>query len=193
MEIVHADPTQATELLARGRNGALGYLEELHQTGQLGISHGRGHPTSCLVVREALRRCGRTKGPVWPLGVVVDDVGIDAQLRGLQAGESSVVEQLHAQGPMKTLDLAGRGRMRGLGEQVANALLLADAVEEHDRGMRPREPAGEHPAVVGEQLVRHPMPAQRSAERRAHRARIGSLHHAGTHAESRMVVDAGEQ
>ena len=47
--------------------------------------------------------------------------------------------------------------------------------------------------VVGEQLVRHPMPGQRSAERRADRARIGSLHHAGTHAESRMVVDPGEQ
>ena len=94
---------------------------------------------------------------------------------------------------MKTLDLARRGRMRGLGEQVADALLLADAVEEHDRRMGPREPAGEHSPVVGEQLVRHPMPGQRSAERRAHRARIGSLHDAGTRAESRMVVDAGEQ
>jgi len=31
-----------------------------------------------------------------------------------------------------------------------------DAVEEHDRWMRPREPAGEHSAVVGKQLVRHP-------------------------------------
>jgi hypothetical protein len=53
------------------------------------------------------------------------------------------------------LHLAGGGRRVGGGQQVAHAVLPADAVEEHlSRGVH-AEVAGEDLAVVGEQVLGH--------------------------------------
>ena len=55
---------------------------------------------------------------------------------------------------MEPLDLAGRGRRPGRGEQVLDAVLPTDPVEQHLH-RRVVEPAGEHLAVVGQDLLGH--------------------------------------
>ena len=76
-------------------------------------------------------------------------------LRRGQVREDPVGAELGAHRPVEPLDLPGRGRRPGLGQQVLDAVLPADPVEEHLH-RRPVEPAGEHLAVVGQDLLRAP-------------------------------------
>ncbi len=94
------------------------------------------------------------------------------------------VEELPRAASCAALHLAGRGRRAGRGEQVADAVLRADPVEEH----RPRavaEAAGEHLAVVGEDLVRHAMASAALGQGVAHRAGRGPGHHPSADTQKR--------
>ena len=78
---------------------------------------------------------------------------------------------------------------------MADPVVGRDAVEQHRT--RPRaEAAGKDLAVVGEDLVGHAVGAhgvQRHKGSHMGRARGQQLHHhAGAHAEPRVVVDAGD-
>jgi hypothetical protein len=67
-------------------------------------------------------------------------------------------EELGPQRLVETLELARGGRRAGRREQVADAVLPAYAVEEHLAGAGAEAP-GEDLAVVGEDLIGHPMRA----------------------------------
>jgi hypothetical protein len=74
---------------------------------------------------------------------------------------------------------------------VIDPVLPADPVEQHldvTRG----EPAGEHLAVVGEDLLGDTVAPERVGEVPAHRPARGSDHHAGAHDEAGVVIQAGE-
>ena len=75
--------------------------------------------------------------------------------------------------------------------QVHDAVLAADAVEEHlDR--RGGEPAGEHLAVVSEDLLRDTVSAQRLSQPVADLLRRLAGHQVRAHAEPRVIIDAGQ-
>src|SRR5207253_8738921 len=96
------------------------------------------------------------------------------------------VQELAAQRAMKPLHLAARGRRMWCWKQVADATLTADAVEQR-RGGKRRIAAGEHLAVVGEDLIGNSVTLQGCVEPCAHRARVGSRHHRGAHTEAGVV------
>src|SRR2546427_492512 len=73
------------------------------------------------------------------------------------AGAAAVVL---AHAAVETLDLARRGRRAGLGEDVVNAVLPADAVEQHFDRRLSKAPS-EHHAVVRQDLRRYSIFAQR--------------------------------
>jgi hypothetical protein len=73
---------------------------------------------------------------------------------------------------------------------MGDALLAADAVEQHLGRMR-AQAAGEHLAVVSEDLVRDPIPLQGGGKDLADAAGIRPLHQPGHDAEPGMVIDAG--
>ena len=105
-----------------------------------------------------------------PVGVVVGHPGVELGLGSSEVGEHPAGQELGAQGAVETLDLAGRGRRAGRGEPMGDAVLPADLVEQH-LGLRPAEPAGEHLAVVGEDLLGHPVAAQGLRRRTPHTGR----------------------
>jgi hypothetical protein len=90
-----------------------------------------------------------------PVVVVVGHPGVDRGLGLIEIGEDLAVEKLAAQRLVEPLDLARRRRRPRRGEQVLDAVLPADPIEEHLAGSRP-EPAGEDLAVVREDLRWHP-------------------------------------
>ena len=69
-------------------------------------------------------------------------------------------------------------------------MLAADAVEQHLGRVR-AEPAGEHLAIVSEDLVREPVLLQGGDKDLADAAGIGPLDQPSHDAEPRMVIDAG--
>src|SRR5665647_1248947 len=104
---------------------------------------------------EALRRRGHADALVGTLGVVVGDPLVELGLRLRERGEDAAAKELAAQRLVEALNLAGGGRAARRGEQVADAVLAADAVEEH-LARAGAEAAGEHLAVVGENLLGQP-------------------------------------
>jgi hypothetical protein len=92
---------------------------------------------------------------------------------------------------MEPLDLAGGGGMSGSGQQMLDAVLAADPVEQHLGVLEP-EPAGEHLAVIGEDLLGNPMATHRLGEMGAHRPAGRSDHHPCAHDEPGVVIDARE-
>jgi hypothetical protein len=70
-----------------------------------------------------------------------------------QIGESWLIaEEFSANTAVKPLNLAGGGRASRLGQQAVDAVLAADRIKEHlHSGMV--EPAGEHLAVIGQDLL----------------------------------------
>jgi hypothetical protein len=81
-------------------------------------------------------------------GVVLPPELIDHRLGILQAGERSVrFHALDLQRLVPPLELAGGGRRPDLGEQVLDAVLATDPVEQHLRRPGLVEPAGELLAV----------------------------------------------
>ena len=63
--------------------------------------------------------------------------------------------ELDPQGAVEPFDLARRGRGPRLGQQMLDAVLPADPVEQHLH-RRVAEPAGEHLAVIGQDLLAAP-------------------------------------
>ncbi len=92
---------------------------------------------------------------------------------------------------MEALDLAGRRGAPGCGEQVIDAVLTADPVEQ-DLDVLVPEAAGEHLAVVGQHLLRDTVDAERLGEVPTHGPARRSEHHACADNESGVVVDPGE-
>ena len=70
---------------------------------------------------------------------------------------------------------------------------MTDPVEQHRlRRTGAGEPAGEHLAVVGEDLLRHPVPANACRSAVTHRPRRRPGHQPRAHHEPGMVIDAGD-
>ena len=104
---------------------------------------------------------------VRPLSVVVAHPLIQRLLCCLQISEHLPRVELDSEATVKAFDLAGSGRRARLGEDVVDTILPADAVEQDfDWGLG--EASGEDLAVVGQNLGRHPVLAQRRAEAVAH-------------------------
>ena len=91
---------------------------------------------------------------------------------------------------MEPLDLARGGRRPRRGQQVLDAVLPADPIEQHLTGAGP-EPAGEHLAVVGQDLGRHTMRAHRQRQRLTRRPGRRPGHDQRRDAEPRVVIDPG--
>src|SRR5438105_11699418 len=73
---------------------------------------------------------------MWSLRVVVGHPLIERLLCRLQIPEHLPGVELDSEGAVEALDLAGGGRRGRLGEDVVDAILPADAVEQHfDRGL----------------------------------------------------------
>ena len=92
---------------------------------------------------------------------------------------------------MEPLDLAGRGRRPWRGEQVPDAVLPTDPIEEH-LTVPATEPAGEHLAVVGQDLLRGPHGVRIARPSASHVGR--AVARATTNArdtEPRVVIDPG--
>ena len=91
-------------------------------------------------------------------------------MSGLQRLERLLLaEEFSTQGAMEAFDLARRGWAARLGQKVLDAVLPADPIKEHlDRWVM--ESAGEHLAVVGQNLLRNPKGLQRRAQPRANQA-----------------------
>ncbi|OVF03971.1 hypothetical protein B0173_02485 [Mycobacterium avium subsp. paratuberculosis] len=93
---------------------------------------------------------------------------------------------------MEPLNLACRRRATRLGEQVVDAVLPADRVEEHlHRGMV--KPAGEHLAVISQNLLGGPVSRQRRPQSVANRAGTLTRHQPRADTHPGMVVDAGQR
>jgi len=124
-------------------------------------------------------------------GVVLDHPGVHRGLRRRQVLERHrVIEQLAAQRLVEPLDLPRRGRRARLSQPVGDAVVAADAVEQHLPALA--EPVGELLAVVRQHLLRHPEGLQRRREGQAHRPPGRTSHHLRYHAVAGMVVDPGD-
>jgi len=77
------------------------------------------------------------------------------------------------------------------GEAMRDAVLPADLVEEHLDGLE-REAAGEDLAIVGQDLLGHPVALKSLGQEATDRSSCGPDHDARTDAEARVVVDPGE-
>ena len=75
---------------------------------------------------------------------------------------------------------------------MINPVLPADPVEEH-LNRRVEEPAGEHLAVVGQDLFWHPVGLQRGDQPVTDRLRPLSRHQPRRHAEPGVVIDTGQR
>jgi hypothetical protein len=92
---------------------------------------------------------------------------------------------------VEPLDLPGGRRAPGRRQQVVDAVLAADPVEQHLDVLR-REPTREYLAVVREHLLGEPVVAHRLGEVPTDRAARRTLHHAGADHEPGVVVDPGQ-
>jgi hypothetical protein len=92
------------------------------------VDHAERRPGGQL---EASHGSDVTDALVLTLGVVVLHPEIERGLGGLDGVETPQVEELLAHGAVQPFDLAGGGRRVGGSQEVANAVVLADAVEEH--------------------------------------------------------------
>ena len=73
---------------------------------------------------------------------------------------------------------------------MGDALFTADAVEQ-DLGRVGAEAAGEHLAIVGQQLLRGAVAGQGLGEDPAHAAGVGPLHQSGHDAAPGVVIEPG--
>jgi hypothetical protein len=140
---------------------------------------------------EASDRCDVAEGLMFSVVVVVGHPLVQCCLCLLDGPEAPLGKELLAHRLVEALDLAGRRRRVGGGEDVLDAVVHTDAVEGHG-GRLMGEPSGKHLAVVGEDLFRHSVAGQAADERVAHRARGRSSNDRGDDAEPRVIVYAGE-
>ena len=101
-----------------------------------------------------------------------------------------IVEELGPHRLVQPLHLPRRGRRVRRGQQVPDPVLRADPVEHHRPRTQP-EPGREHLPVIGQDLLRHPVPGQRRT-RASHTGRAVALrdHRRADH-EPGVVIDPG--
>jgi hypothetical protein len=87
-------------------------------------------PDRARIVPPEVYGCGHAERLVGRQRVVDGDVAIQGELHLRDGGEASRHEQLVAKGPVESLHLAGRGGRADRGEQVADPVLAADAIEQ---------------------------------------------------------------
>lgn len=114
-------------------------------------------PCSRALFESSMRpaRAGRAHGTVILSGSPAaprSDWGMALQRKGIRPADSG-----------ETAQSCGRGGRVWLGQQVLDAVLAADCVKGHFHRWV-IEPAGEHLAVVGQDLLRRSMPTQRIAQ-----------------------------
>ena len=128
-----------------------------------------------------------------PTLVVVLHPGVQDLLGDLGAGQRRQGgQQLGPEGLVEPLHLAGGGRRPYPGQPVGDAVLPQDPLEHHLGRAGLAEPAGELLAVVGQDLLRHPVAPQRCRQPPAHRPAGGSRHDSRAHAIPRVVIDPGQ-
>ena len=129
-----------------------------------------------------------------PLVVVLLPPLIDRFLGFLDRGERpGVVEELVLQGLMPAFDLARGGGRVGPGEQLADAVATADALEQDLCRARLAESPGELLAVVREHLVGDAVGPHRGDEGLADGACGATADDGGDHAEPGVVIKAGDE
>jgi hypothetical protein len=129
---------------------------------------------------------------VRPGAVVIVHPLVKSLLRDLQSAKHPAGVELDAQGAVETLDLARRGGLARLCEQVVYAVFSADAVEEYLH-WRPPELPGEHLAVVSQYLLGTAVGPQCSFESVAHQLSALIGQEPGRDTEARVVVDPCER
>ncbi len=132
---------------------------------------------------EALDRWHVAQGLVFPLAVVVGDPDVESSLELLDGLEALVGEELLAHRLVQALDLAGRRRRIGRGQEVADPVVETDAVEEHVGGLATETP-GEDLAVVGQDLLGDPVGVESFEECVADRPGRRTSNHLGDDAEA---------
>src|SRR6201985_3343835 len=123
-------------------------------------------------------------------GVVVVHPLIKSLLGNLQTGESCpVTEEFGPHTAMKPLNLARGGRRSGLSQQMLDPVFAADPIKEHldDRVV---EPAGEHLAVIGQDLFGGPISDQRATQPVAHRTSALAGHQSRTDTHPRVIINS---
>ena len=80
----------------------------------------------------------------------------------------------------------------GLGQQMLDAVLTADPVEQRFH-RRLVEPAGEHLSVIGQDLLRAAVGAQRCRQSCAHPAGGLPFHQPGAHTEPGVIIHPGQR
>jgi hypothetical protein len=97
---------------------------------------------------EPLGRVDHGEGLVWPVDVVVVNPGVH-RLLGLGQGiEAAAGQQLGSEGLVEAFDLAGGGRTTDAGEEVGDAVVAADAVEQHLEAAMSVKSAGRRALLV---------------------------------------------
>ena len=140
-------PVDADHAHGRGAAGHPGAVRAVRTWafGQVSGRPQRGDPGR-RGLQEPARGGGHVQRLVRPAAVVVGDPFVQLDLRHGQRGEHAVGAELGADRPVEPLDLAGSRGRAWPGEQVLDAVLAADPVEQRlDR--RLVEPAGEDLAV----------------------------------------------
>ena len=133
------------------------------------------------------------EGLVRPVGVVLLPPGIERGLQSLDRLERAVVvKQLVLQGLVQPLDLSGRGRRRGPGEPLGDAVLPADPLEQHLGRAGLDEPPGKDGPVIRQDFLGHPVGAHGVKEGLADRPGGGPQHGPGDDAVPGMIIDPGD-
>jgi hypothetical protein len=160
--------------------------------GRVGVvSYGCGE--DLLREPEPVGRRAHAQALVRPLGVVVDDPAVEG---GLQLGDGGELALVPAEEPrphrlVQPLHLARGGRRVRRGQQVPDPVLRADPIKAHRSRAQP-EPGCEHLAVVSQDLLRHPVLAQRRGQRVTHRPGRGPADDLGADHEPGVVIDPGD-
>jgi hypothetical protein len=104
-----------------------------------------------------------------------------------------VVEELVLEGLVPAFHFPGRGWRERLGEQLADAVAAADALEQHLSRAGLAESAGELLAVVRQDFVRYPVGPHRGDEGAADGAGGGAPDNGGDDTEPGVIIDPGDQ
>src|SRR5262249_14751541 len=172
---VDADPTgdcRRQRLTHRG--GLYCWLDDLE------LRAGAGQP-------EPFDGGSVTEGLVVALGVVFLDPGVQTSLGFVDGGEGVEVAELAQHRLVEPVHPACRGRRVGGGQQVTDAVVVADPVERHRTGAGP-EAGREHLAVVRQDGLRDAVTLQRAEQGVADRAGGGPAHQCGDDTEPGMIV-----
>jgi hypothetical protein len=92
---------------------------------------------------------------------------------------------------VEALNLAGRGRRAGRGQQVSDAVVLTHPIEQHLTAAVP-ESVREYLAIVSEDLRGRAVIAQRQRQRVTGGARGGAGNYQRADTEARVIIDTGD-